>query len=265
MQKKIISHINFLIYRLISLVFSKKKINTSSGSFKLLTNTSNEVHRSRTFNEKEPETITWINDFKGDDDSGITFFDVGANIGIYSLYACVRHPRSKVFSFEPDSQSFASLSKNIYINKFKATPYPIALSNESGIGVVYLSSMSAGAGACALGEKYLFSEVNSSNIFKQGVYFCTLDDLVFKFGLPCPNYIKIDVDGIEEKILIGARQVIKSKNLKGILVEFQYRKEEDLDIILNELSSYGFQLTKKSNWIATFDGLSSRNYIFSKN
>jgi FkbM family methyltransferase len=264
MQKKIINHINFFIYKLISLVFSTKEIKTTFGRFKLLTNTPNEVHRSLTFNEKEPETISWINSFKNEVGAEIVFFDVGANIGIYSLYACLRHPQSKIYSFEPDSQSFASLNKNIYINKFKATPFPIALSNESGIGSVYLSSMSAGAGACALGDNYKFSNEDSWNIFKQGIFFCTLDDLVFKFGLPCPNYIKIDVDGIEEKILSGARQVLKSNNLKGILVEFQYKKEDDLHEIINELASIGFQLVSKSNWVAEFNGLSSRNYIFSR-
>ena len=264
MQKKIINYFNFFIYKIISLGLRHKKIKTYFGSFKLLTNTSNEVHRAITFNEKEPETINWINDFKSEDDSDVVFFDVGANIGIYSLYACHRHPNSKVFSFEPDSQSFASLSKNIFINKFKAIPYPIALSSESGIGAVYLSSMSAGAGACALGEKYTFSNTDDFDIFKQGIYFCTIDELVFEFGLPCPNYIKIDVDGIEERILSGARRVMESTNLKGILVEFQYKNESDLSEIINKLASCGFKLILKSNWINKFEDLNSRNYVFSK-
>jgi len=50
---------------------------------------------------KEPETITWINSFEKDS----VFFDVGANIGIYTLYSAVIRENT-VYSFEPHSASY---------------------------------------------------------------------------------------------------------------------------------------------------------------
>jgi FkbM family methyltransferase len=78
--------------------------------------------------EKEPETIAWINNF--DDISKPTFFDIGANIGVYSLYAGYRHPAFEIFPFEPVSNNFTAL-KNILINKqTRIYPLQLALSNN---------------------------------------------------------------------------------------------------------------------------------------
>ena len=50
--------------------------------------------------------------------------------------------------------------------------------------------------------------------------FCTnIDTLVYKLGVPCPNYLKIDVDGNDFLVLKGAKKVIKDPKLKSILIE----------------------------------------------
>ncbi len=264
---KILVNVKFRLYKLYSKIFSKKKVRLNSGHFYITTSTENEVHRAFTFHEKEPETLQWIDSFSnfglGKDD--LVFFDVGANIGIYSLYMGTRYPEAKVFSFEPDSQSFGSLCKNIYINKLKIQPYPFAISDGSGVGIVQLSTMNAGAGACALGEEYRFATATAENIFKQGVFFCSLDELVLKYQLPVPTFIKIDVDGIESTILYGAKEILGSNECKGLLVEFQYKEEPNLNEMLDYLKSFGFSLSSKSDWIAVHNELKFRNFVFSKN
>lgn len=267
MFNRILLSIRFRLYKLYSKIFSKKRVCLNSGHFYITTSTENEVHRAFTFHEKEPETLRWIDSFSsfdlGADD--LVFFDVGANVGIYSLYMGSRYPEAKVFSFEPDSQSFGSLCKNIYINKLKIQPYPFAISDGSGIGIVQLSSMNAGAGACALGEEYRFATAMAENIFRQGVFFCSLDELVSKYKFPVPSFIKVDVDGIESTILQGARTILGSNKCKGLLVEFQYKEEGDLNEIFDYLKSFGFSLSNKSDWIAAHKELKSRNFIFTKN
>ena len=52
--------------------------------------------RVKTIFTKEPETIKWINEFKIENDS--LFWDIGSNIGLFSLYASVVHDKLKVFS-----------------------------------------------------------------------------------------------------------------------------------------------------------------------
>jgi FkbM family methyltransferase len=264
---KILVNVKFSFYKLYSKIFSKKRVRLKSSHFYITTSTENEVHRAFTFHEKEPETLQWIDSFSsfdlGKDD--LVFFDVGANIGIYSLYMASRYSNSKVFAFEPDSQSFGSLCKNIYINNLKIQPYPFAISDKSGIGIVQLSTMNAGAGACALGEEYRFATAMAENIFKQGVFFCSLDELFLKYQLPIPTFIKIDVDGIESTILHGSKEILGSSKCKGLLVEFQYKDESNLNEMMDYLKLFGFTLSSKSNWIAVHNELKSRNFIFSKN
>ena len=67
------------------------------------------------FFSKEPETIEWIDNFEKDKD--IIFWDIGANLGIYSIYAASIYKKIKVISFEPSTSNLRILSRNIYINK----------------------------------------------------------------------------------------------------------------------------------------------------
>ena len=82
--------------------------------------------RGTTFFTKEPETVDWIENF----DKESCFFDIGANIGIYSLFAAKLNHRT--VSFEPESHNFAALNININDNNFekKIIAYPFSLDEK---------------------------------------------------------------------------------------------------------------------------------------
>ena len=69
-------------------------------------------YRAATFSTKEPETLEWIDTYGGR--SG-AFYDVGANVGMYSIYYAKTHPES-VYAFEPSALNIALLAKNISVN-----------------------------------------------------------------------------------------------------------------------------------------------------
>lgn len=264
--KTLRNRLAFLWYGLLSEVVSVKKIRVSSGVLRLHTGTANEVHRAATFFSKEPETLAWIDQFRRKVPNGtIVLFDIGANVGVYSIYAGIQTPGIEIYAFEPDAQSFASLCKNVKSNRSPILPYQLALAQKMGLGKLMASSMDAGAGASALGEKYRFLKVADESIFVQGVFHCTLDDAVFQFGLPVPNFVKIDVDGLEREILNGARRVLGSEALKGLLVELQYQTESELHAVFAELESSGLVLDGMSDWIeSSFNGSNSRNFLFAR-
>ena len=153
--RKTMQRLEWLFYRSYAALFSYKSVKFDDNRFQLVTGTGNEAHRAFTFFSKEPETLGWIDSFR--DVSGIAdfvVFDVGANIGIYSLYARTKHKSARVYSFEPEAQSFASLCRNIDANKLDMVmPFQIALSKSYGLGTLLVSSLNAGAGASALGER----------------------------------------------------------------------------------------------------------------
>ena len=62
------------------------------------------LQRAQTLFTKEPITIQWIRSFKKDS----IFFDIGANVGVYTLFAAIV-PETQVFSFEPESSNYYTL------------------------------------------------------------------------------------------------------------------------------------------------------------
>ena len=58
---------------------------------------------------------------------GDVFFDVGANVGIYSLYAALRNPKTKVYAFEPEYSNLHQLKQNILLNSLAETIFPYSL------------------------------------------------------------------------------------------------------------------------------------------
>jgi FkbM family methyltransferase len=234
----------------------------SGGSIDFVVSTPNEVHRADTFFEKEPETLAWIDGF---DRTGCVFYDVGANVGVYTTYAGKTVANITLLAFEPDGQSFGSLCRNIAINRLKGvTPYPIAIAATTGIDAMMLSSMAAGAGGAALGHDYTFLDAPAGGAFRQGIFHASLDDLVFTHGLPAPHYLKIDVDGIEREILRGAERLLAAPPLRSVLVELQYRNDAEVATTERLFAGHGFTLRQTSAWVARARDMSSRNFIFTR-
>ena len=68
---------------------------------------------------KEPETLEWIDSFESNKGEDIIFWDIGANIGLYSIYAAQKHKNIIIYSFEPSTSNLRVLSRNISINELQ--------------------------------------------------------------------------------------------------------------------------------------------------
>lgn len=218
-----------------------------------------EEMRYNTFNNKEPDTLDWI---EQNLKAGDVFYDIGANIGQYSIYAAKVSPDSKILAFEPESQNFSRLCKNIVLNQLNnIMPICTPLSDSDRFGNFYVSHMSNGCSYHSFGEKSSLVENDSALI--QGAFSMSIDSLVSKHGLPFPNLIKIDVDGIEPLVLNGAKAILSDQKLRSIIIEVTGDTEAKTHIesILNDS---GFVCTSKSNWkIFNGEGL-VQNLIFHK-
>ena len=197
-------------------------------SFKFYTPNEMALWRAETLYVKEPVTINWIKKFKKDK----IFYDVGANVGMYSIFAAI-YSEVRVFSFEPESSNFQILNQNIHINSLskQITAYPIGISNSLSLTKLYLSSWVQGGSHSTVGEKLDHNLKEFNPIFEQGTLSVSLDDLISQFQLPVPNYLKVDVDGIEYKIIESSKNILKNKNLESILIEINPSRKEDKEII----------------------------------
>ena len=97
-----------------------KKIILNQKSIFFYTPTSMCDFRVNTFFEKEPETLEWIDRFEIEENNDVCLWDIGANIGLYSIYAAVKYKNLKIFSFEPSTSNLRVLSRNLSINNLTA-------------------------------------------------------------------------------------------------------------------------------------------------
>jgi len=190
--------------------------------------------RVQTIYTKEPDTVAWIRSMK----EGEVFFDIGANIGLYTLLAASR--KLAVFAFEPESQNFGVLIRNLALNSFtkaQAVAFPFCISDGERIDTLRLSSLIAGGSCHSFASDENFKREEKQWAYEQGSVSFSLDALVFEIKMPQPAHIKVDVDGFEDKVLRGATKVLE--NTKSILVEMDSANTHHMEW-KRELENQGF-------------------------
>ena len=203
--------------------------------FNLFISNDIEGWRRSTFWEKEPETIHWIQCF----DNREVFIDVGANIGIYSLYAASIYGGMRIYSIEPQLENFQALSFNIYLNEFKnIQAHQVGLTGYNGPGTFYTQENMAGASGGQMSEHP--GEYNGKGYDVPALTF----DSFCKQNKIHPSHIKIDIDGGELQVIEGMRDVLRDPCLKSILIEVPI---EDKEIIHFTISQFGFRFSNINN------------------
>lgn len=228
-----------------------KKVEVRGSEISYLPSSDIEEYRFSTYEKKEPETLDWIDEYVKDGD---IFFDIGANVGIYSLYASIRvGQKGRVYSFEPESSNFVSLNRNIMANDFgqNIVAVPFALCEELKVDWFHLSGKDFFTGKNIHSEQsndkyrsgsamHSFGE-DSNLVAAFHKYVClgvNLDWLIGQELFTQPNHIKLDVDSIELSIIRGAVEVLMNPALKTILVEINQGDDE----IIRIFEKNGFQM-----------------------
>lgn len=183
----------------------------------------------------EPDTLSWIDEMS----EGSTLWDIGANVGGYSIYAALRK-QLNVYAFEPSPFNLEFLARNIWLNNLedKITVIPIALSEFASRAPFVMKRIEwAGSGSSFLESETANPDIENFNYNTIGL---PADRLREIFNIPFPNYLKLDVDGIEALILSGAKEVLST--ITSVLVEVPHSKLKE-QLIHDRLIEAG--LTKK--------------------
>ena len=170
--------------------------------------------RADTLSSKEPETLEWIDGLP----SGSTLWDIGANVGLYTCYAA-KARGCRVFAFEPSVFNLELLARNLFLNGLtdKAVIVPLPLSEALGVSRLNMTSTDWGGAMSTFGEAYGHDGRPLRKIFEFPTIGLSMADAANLLMIPRPDYIKMDVDGIEHLILKGGGEVLKS--VKGLLIE----------------------------------------------
>jgi len=242
-----------------------EKIRTRRGPLLCVCGHGRLLWRARTFFTEEPQTVEWLDTLKKDD----ILWDVGANVGLYSIYAA-KFAGCKVIAFEPESQNYSLLVKNIVLNNVESLCLPsnVAIANGSNMGhlnVRYITQGGAynmfesmgrsGGNGDLLAEKDGKGTVDGDelHLIRQIVHGVSLDELVTQYDFDPPTHLKIDVDGLEPRIIDGSFRLLGLRSLKSILIEINRNSERDL-LIPELLKQHGFELvSERSNWLSRDD------------
>lgn len=223
---------------------------------RLRNETSYERYRNRCW-EKEPETFRWID---AELSPGDVLYDIGASVGLYAVYAALRVPASRILAFEPGAHSCATLLENVALNRASNLDvYCLPLARRAQLGFLNLSRLEAGSSMHGFERPEIPAAFGENIVARQGCMATTLDGLV-KRSLPMPTLLKIDVDGTEDEVLAGARNVLRASSLRSVLVERNWIGALNRGTF-PKLERAGFTLLERGP-IGHRGQVSWRNYLF---
>ena len=202
--------------------------------------------------QKEPWTVAMIERME----PGDVLYDIGANVGAYTLVAAALHHR--VVAIEPGYANYARLCQNLTMNfdppegleperSWLARVYAIhgALAQANGLAWLDYNDLRPGAASHAYGsEERIYYH-------RQPVATWALDQLVYAIGVPLPTHIKIDVDGAESMVIAGAAGILSGGTApdgtawvppREIILEMQASDEAAL---VAQLDALGWRMTER--------------------
>jgi FkbM family methyltransferase len=191
--------------------------------------------RAITLLTRQPATIAWINGFRP---NGV-FWDVGANVGIYGLYAALRGD-TRVVAIEPAAVNYFLLSANCEANKFdgRMQCLLVGLGRDRSVAQLEVSQFAAAKSFSFLGKDQPYEG-------RQAALVVSMDQLVEDYGVACPNYIKIDVPGVSEDIIAGGERTLQRDEVREIHIEMTTSKAGRR--IAEMLAGHGFVASSRDD------------------
>ena len=177
--------------------------------------------------------------------------DVGANIGTASIPLCSRN-NYELIAIEPSKANASTLLKNININKIKSRVFLCALTEENDSSFLKLNINNGNTGSNSLIKNWNPSKYSSKKIFEY-VESKTFDEVIqnAKICIDDILVVKIDVEGMEELVLKGARKFLEVNSAPLIL---EYRKDlfekylkSDMSGLIKILENFNYRIYSLNN------------------
>lgn len=196
--------------------------------------------RVQTFSLKEPETLQWIDSIP----EGAVLWDVGANVGLYSVYAAKKR-NCRVYSFEPSVFNLELLARNIFLNGLtdQVCIIPLALSDHVGTSAMRMTTTEWGGALSTFGKDFGWDGKKIQQIFQFQTVGLRMDDAAHRLSIPRPDFVKMDVDGLEHFILEGGPGILGE--IKGILIEVNDDFNEQAKGVESLLTAAGLVIREK--------------------
>jgi FkbM family methyltransferase len=176
-----------------------------------------------------------------------TVVDIGANIGMFALYAAAEFGAARVYAFEPFPESFALLTRNAERNRLPAiTPLPLAIAGRSGPRELHMQGRH--------GVHSLFGTAGEA----VRIECITLSDAFARYAIQRCDFLKLDCEGAEYEILLSAPSDVYARIDRIALEYHDWITDHHHDELVRRFEAEGFTVT-------TRDHLASKTgYVFAK-
>jgi FkbM family methyltransferase len=226
------------------------------------------VSRRIFFNSYEKETVAFFRKLISPRD---VIYDVGANIGFYSLiFSKLVGGSGQVHSFEPSRREFLSLAENVKLNCMNNVFLnQLAVSNCSGTSEMTVFNNQTFGAYNTLGRPN-HHKVLKENARKEVVRTITLDNYYAMCRGLKPSIIKIDVEGAELSVLSGGKNLLCANDAPVLVLEICDETLEGLGNFRNEVNellkeySYNCFSLNPNGTLAHFDEKTSLNVVAAK-
>jgi FkbM family methyltransferase len=163
---------------------------------------------------------------------GAVVYDIGANVGFYSLLAAeLVGETGRVIAFEPLARNLELLRVHVRINDLKQVEVIDAAVSDRAGEAAFDNQTNASMG-----------QLNSAGQLK--VRTVSLDDLTARGTLPLPDVLKIDVEGAEMAVLEGAKETLEKCHPMIFLATHGAREKE---LCCERLQSHGYSIAPLGN------------------
>ncbi|MFC1462399.1 FkbM family methyltransferase [Verrucomicrobiota bacterium] len=190
------------------------------------------------YKTKEIEVRRYIDEYVKDKD---VFFDIGANIGVFTLYTGKKHPGATVYAFEPEYSNLALLKENIIANDLTDTvkPFSVGIADTNGFSLLHLQDLDEGAAAHTENPQHIPETAEGFKVrWCEGITVATLDHICEQLDV-VPNTMKIDTDGNEPKVLAGATKLLANNAFRSMIIEMPI-PDDDRKACEDILAANGF-------------------------
>jgi FkbM family methyltransferase len=142
-------------------------------------------------------------------------FDIGANVGLYSLLASWANPQSQVYAFEPTLEVATILQANIDLNSMENISVErVAVGDSERTGFLHFCAGSDGSNE---GMNYVSRDRKDESDLPVDVV--SLDSYCQSQGIECIDLMKMDIEGGEYEALLGARQLLQKQAIGCVFLE----------------------------------------------
>lgn len=146
------------------------------------------------------------------------FFDVGANRGDYTKRLGAQFPTAEIYSFEPNPDAFRDLCMLLRSPRFY--PFEVAMADVAESRLLYSNATEPGSSHSSLHREVITEIHHELAVAEERVQLDTIDSFCVRHGIESIDFLKIDTEGYELKVLAGAERMLRSKRIRMIQFEF---------------------------------------------